>query len=70
MRYGISYLQKQIKAWEEFYFNYSLMDSLLDPLKHEYHALKRMMYKNKKQEGSRSPLLGDFKALIESFNPK
>ena len=70
MRYGKSYLQKQIKAWEEFYFNYSLMDSLLDPLKHEYHALKRTMYKNKKNEGSRSPLLGDFKALIDSFNPK
>ena len=70
MRYRISYLQKQIKAWEEFYLNYPLMDSLLDPIKHEYHILKRTLYINKNKYGTRKPLLGENCPVIEFFDPK
>ena len=70
MRYRISYLQKQIKAWEEFYLNYPLMDSLLDPIKHEYHILKRTLYSNKNKYGTRKPLLGENCPVIEFFDSK
>jgi len=66
MKFLNEFNKRKIKVWEDFYINYELMLTILEPLRNQYKENKKLVYlKQKKNEGFSENL--DNQPLLDQF---